>query len=196
MKGIGARRPSPAFVLAFIALLVALGGTGYAALKVPKGSVGTKQLKKNAVTTKKIANNAVTTSKIADNAVTASKVSVTLAPASPLTLTTHWSAPNDGEAAASCYQDREGIVHFAGGIHSEPGAQPTMATLPAACPPPPSNVVVQVPGNLGTGVNNDPYIVQITINSNGTLTNPAGTAGNGTAPKDNLTLASVTFRAR
>ena len=59
-----------------------------------------------------------------------------------------------------------------------------------------NKIVVQVPGNLGTGVNNDPYIVQITINSNGTLTNPAGTAGNGTAPKDNLTLASVTYRAR
>jgi hypothetical protein len=33
-------------VIAFIALLVAMGGTGYAAVALPKNSVGTKQLKK------------------------------------------------------------------------------------------------------------------------------------------------------
>ena len=41
-------RPSPAMVVAITALIVALGGTGYAALKLPKSSVGTAQLKRNA----------------------------------------------------------------------------------------------------------------------------------------------------
>jgi hypothetical protein len=49
------RRPSPAMVVALIALFVALGGGAYAALKLPKGSVGTKQLKKGAVTPPKLA---------------------------------------------------------------------------------------------------------------------------------------------
>jgi hypothetical protein len=61
-------------VVAIIALIVALGGTGYAAVSLPKNSVGSKQLKKNAVTGSKIKANAVTGSKIKANAVTGSKV--------------------------------------------------------------------------------------------------------------------------
>ena len=56
------RRPSPALVVACVALLVALGGTSYATvLQVPRASVGTPQLKRNAVTPAKIAPNAVRT---------------------------------------------------------------------------------------------------------------------------------------
>jgi hypothetical protein len=58
------RAPSPALVISLIALFVALGGTSYAAIHLPKNSVGSKQLKKNAVTSKKIKNGAVTASKI------------------------------------------------------------------------------------------------------------------------------------
>jgi hypothetical protein len=47
-------RPSPATVISLIALFVALGGTGYAAIKLPKNSVGSKQIKKNAVTGAKV----------------------------------------------------------------------------------------------------------------------------------------------
>jgi hypothetical protein len=49
-------RPSPAMAIALIALFVAMGGTGYAALKVANGSIGTKQLKNNAVTGAKVKN--------------------------------------------------------------------------------------------------------------------------------------------
>lgn len=41
-------------VVATLALFIALGGASYAALKLPKNSVGTKQLKNGAVTQKKI----------------------------------------------------------------------------------------------------------------------------------------------
>ena len=41
-------------VIATMALFVALGGSSYAALQLPKGSVGTKQLKRNAVTSPKV----------------------------------------------------------------------------------------------------------------------------------------------
>jgi hypothetical protein len=43
------RRPSPALVVAVIALFVALGGTGYAAFKLPNNSVGANQIKDGAV---------------------------------------------------------------------------------------------------------------------------------------------------
>lgn len=50
-----ARRPSPALVIALIALFVALGGTSYAALNtLPRNSVGTAQIKNGAVTAAKL----------------------------------------------------------------------------------------------------------------------------------------------
>lgn len=46
-------------VVAVIALFIALGGASYAAIKIPKNSVGTKQLKKNAVNSKKVKNHSL-----------------------------------------------------------------------------------------------------------------------------------------
>jgi hypothetical protein len=48
------KTPSPALAVSFVALAVALGGTGYAVTQLPKNSVGTKQIKKNAVTGAKV----------------------------------------------------------------------------------------------------------------------------------------------
>jgi hypothetical protein len=48
------RSISSAHVIAIIALMVALGGTGYAALRIPRSSVGTIQLKKNAVISSRV----------------------------------------------------------------------------------------------------------------------------------------------
>ena len=92
-------RPSPALIVALIALFVSIGGVGYAASKIdtndiknkavtkPKidkqavstnriadQAVKTKKLKDLAVTTDKIADQAVTTDKIADLAVTTGKI--------------------------------------------------------------------------------------------------------------------------
>ena len=47
-------RPSPALVVACVALAVALGGTGYAAIVLPPNSVGTKQLMNGAVVGAKV----------------------------------------------------------------------------------------------------------------------------------------------
>ena len=43
-------------VVAVVALFIALGGASYAAVKLPKNSVGTKQIKKNAVNSSKVRN--------------------------------------------------------------------------------------------------------------------------------------------
>ena len=53
-------------VISLIALFVALGGTGYAAIKLPKNSVTSKTIKKGAVTNAKLGKNAVTGSKVKD----------------------------------------------------------------------------------------------------------------------------------
>ena len=47
-------RPSPALVLASLALAVALGGTGYAAISLPTNSVGPAQLTNGAVIAAKV----------------------------------------------------------------------------------------------------------------------------------------------
>jgi hypothetical protein len=54
------RRPSHATVTAYVALFIALGGTSYAAVKLPKNSVGSAQIKSNAVSSTKVKNGSLT----------------------------------------------------------------------------------------------------------------------------------------
>lgn len=68
------KRLTPSLVISVIALIVALGGVGYAAVKIPKNSVGTKQLKKKAVSTAKLKKGAVTTARLKKNAVSTGKI--------------------------------------------------------------------------------------------------------------------------
>ena len=64
-----ALRPTPALVVAFVALFAAMGGFGYAAVKMKPNSVRSKNIRNGAVTTDKIADGAVTTPKLAPDAV-------------------------------------------------------------------------------------------------------------------------------
>lgn len=66
--------PSPAMVVATVALFVALGGVGYAAVTLPRASVGSAQLRTAAVTETKIADAAVRSFKIRTNAISTTKV--------------------------------------------------------------------------------------------------------------------------
>jgi hypothetical protein len=74
VRKIRERTPSPAMIVACLALTIALSSAGYAAVVLPANSVGTVQLKKNAVTAKKIKKGNVTRGKIAANAVNSAKV--------------------------------------------------------------------------------------------------------------------------
>jgi hypothetical protein len=60
MRKLSARRPSPALVISIVALFVAMGGTGYAALKLPKNSVGSKQIRTGAVGSSEVKNGSLT----------------------------------------------------------------------------------------------------------------------------------------
>jgi hypothetical protein len=61
-------------VVACIALAIALSGVGYAAITIPKGSVGTAQLKNSAVSNAKLQGGSVGTGKLQNNAVNGAKV--------------------------------------------------------------------------------------------------------------------------
>jgi hypothetical protein len=60
--------------VAYAALFVALGGTGYAAVSVGANSVGSRQLRNGAVTNNKLRNGAVGNRKIANGSVTPAKL--------------------------------------------------------------------------------------------------------------------------
>jgi hypothetical protein len=73
MRRILRRRPSPALVVATIALFLAAGGTTYA-LTLPANSVGSAQIQAGRVLNSKLAPGSVSNSKMGRNAVTFSKL--------------------------------------------------------------------------------------------------------------------------
>ena len=75
------RLPSPALVVAGLALVVALGGTTYAATALPKNSVGAKQLKSGSVSTVKLARGSVTSRQIKDHTIVAADIAKSAIPA-------------------------------------------------------------------------------------------------------------------
>jgi hypothetical protein len=79
-----ARRPSPAMVVACLALLVALGGTGIAAVDaLAPNSIGSAQLKRGSVTTPKLASGAVTSAKILNGSLLKADFAPDQVPAGP-----------------------------------------------------------------------------------------------------------------
>jgi hypothetical protein len=69
-------RLSYANAMATIAVFIALGGTSYAAMKLPANSVGSSQLKDSSIGAAKLKGAAVTSPKIAKEAVNGSKIAL------------------------------------------------------------------------------------------------------------------------
>jgi hypothetical protein len=134
--------PSPGLVVACVALLLVLGGTGGAAVSQapPKNSVGTAQLKNNAVTTPKIKNNAVAAAKIAGNAVVAGKIASNAVTSPKIAANAVTSDKvQDGsigasDLAAGAVPPSTALGRFLNGPVAIPSAQTTVAslTIPAA----------------------------------------------------------------
>src|SRR4051812_20534799 len=126
----GRLRPSPAMVVAFIALFVAIGGSSYAVTRLPASSVGSKQLRKSAVRTAHLAKNAVTGAKVKDRSLTASDINVA-------SLAGVASAANATHAGAAAAVDRVTYVRAPGAVPATPdptGTQSAIAGASAACP--------------------------------------------------------------
>ncbi len=70
-------------VTSTMALVVALGGTSYAAITLPANSVGSKQIKKNGVASSDIRSNAVTSPKVKDGSLLAKDFKAGQLPAGP-----------------------------------------------------------------------------------------------------------------
>jgi hypothetical protein len=168
MKGLLSRRPSPALVVAVIALFVAMVGTGYAAFKLPKNSVGSKQIKKEAVSGAKIKKDAVTGAKVKDQSLTGSDINLgtlgtvpsanvanTANGLAPLEATHLIGAPGQpgflGGAGnvpvesglhfnpAGFYKDHDGVVHLQGVVKA--GTSEILFVLPPGFRPAPGTLV-------------------------------------------------------
>src|SRR5581483_1712125 len=74
LRSLARRRPSAALVVSFLALFVALGGAGWAALRLPPRSVGNAQLQNFSVGNAKLKPNSVGPAKIIAGAVGARQV--------------------------------------------------------------------------------------------------------------------------
>lgn len=154
----GIKRPSPAMVVAVIALVCALTGTAWAALG--KNSVGSRQLKSKAVTTGKIANNAVNGAKVANGSLTGSDINIGALGTVP-TATNATNAANAaalGGHAAGCPSGATLIRGLCFDSNSNPEA-PTLEAAAEACaarggylPTPMELYSVRGIINLGTGV--------------------------------------------
>jgi hypothetical protein len=77
LRSLVRRRPSASLVVSFVALFVALGGAGYAAIRIPANSVGSAQLQNNSVGNFKLKSNAVGPKKIINGSVGAKQVNST-----------------------------------------------------------------------------------------------------------------------
>lgn len=151
------RKPSPAMVIAFVSLLVALGGTSYAAFGPFKGD---KIIARHSLSGNRLRNHTITASQVnlnqlgsVPNAISASHAStadsathattadtVALGALQSLTPNTGagWNGtPGFGATAPAWYQDGSGLIHLQGafGHAAACGTPSTLATLPSAAAP-------------------------------------------------------------
>jgi hypothetical protein len=152
-------RPSPAMVVAFIALFVAIGGSSYAVTRLPAGSVGTKQLRRGAVHNNNLGKNAVTGAKVKNRSLTAADINV----ASLAGVASAASAANATHAGAAAGLDRVTYVNGAGSVPAAPPPGPppdnvqatVVAGASAACPP----GTLVVGGGVGVDDNTNTSVV-------------------------------------
>ncbi|MGH7541476.1 MAG: hypothetical protein ACRELC_10795 [Gemmatimonadota bacterium] len=119
-------RPSPAMVVACLALIVALGGTSVAAVsQLARNSVGTPQLRNGAVATPKLRNNAVTSAKVRNRSLRSVDFRAGQLPAGPAGP----ACPAGPAGAAGPAGPSDAYARFLNGPVAVPGALTTLANL-------------------------------------------------------------------
>ena len=140
-------------VVSSLCLFIVLGGAAYAAVTLPKNSVGTKQLKKNAVIGSKIKGSSVVSSDVRDGSLLAKDFGAGQLPAGPkgdkgdkgdsglgalegwqsLAFASGWSNYETGFATVSFRKDQLGRVYLRGLAEKSggtPALEDVIGTLP------------------------------------------------------------------
>jgi hypothetical protein len=191
------KRPSPAMVVAVIALILALTGTAFAALG--KNTVGSRQLKSKSITTGKIANNAVNGAKVANGSLSGSDINIAALGTVP-SATSAASAANAntvGGHAAACPANTILIR----GVCFDAAANPVANTLKEAAdacaakggylPSPMELYSVRGVLNLGTGIGNEhQYTDEVYANTAGVNYSTVTVDGTGAITEQSITSPS------
>ena len=175
------RKPSPAMVVASLALLIALGGSALAGpiAQIARKKPGDKLIKKHSLSGNRLRNHTVSGAQIQQLSWQA------------LTLQNGWvddnGSPDPGRAPAVAV-DVQGIVHFRGAIHCGTGTTCPIqfATLPGSLAP---SKLVRLSANTHTQTTG-----QINVNTDATLQvfNDAND-GSGTQDQIRTALDGVTY---
>src|SRR5881296_1014743 len=120
---------SYANVMATIAVFLALGGGAYAALKLPKNSVGSKQIKKRAVTKAKLHKGAVDGSKVKDHSLTGRQIN--LAKLGTVPNAGHSASADSATTAGSAANAANGARRLDFNVPTANDAAPSVANQPA-----------------------------------------------------------------
>ncbi|MGA8744432.1 MAG: hypothetical protein WB507_01030 [Solirubrobacterales bacterium] len=164
-------------VVSTLCLFVLLGGSAYAALKIPRNSVGTRQLQAKSVTNGKLANGAVNGAKIAEGSITGQNINLSALGTVPnaANAVSAQNANTVDEHSASCPQGATLIR----GLCFDAQPNPAVSTVKEAAddcaakggylPSPLELYSVRGVLNLGTGVGSDhQYTDEFYGNTNGT----------------------------
>jgi len=139
MRRLAHRRPSPAMVVALLALFVALGGSSYAAVKIRAGdirtgAVGTRAIANNSIRSADVRNGVVTGSDVKDDSLTNADVdNTTLRAKSAETASSAASADRAANATNADALDSLDSTAFARlSCGSSPGALKGVVTVAAS----------------------------------------------------------------
>ncbi len=190
-------RPSPAMVVAMTALVVALAGSAYAAVKI-----GGKNIKPNAIKTSKIKNGAVTGPKLAAGAVSAANLAPGAIPANSLADGSVTTAKigdgavttakiGDGAVTAAKLDPNERADAFTSshGQVSLPTAVETTAMQTAL--PVPGNYVLTVSGEIGNASGAANFIACSLLDANDPLASSGSATTNSNTFQDSISLTGI-----
>lgn len=131
LRSLVRRRPSASLVVSFLALFAALGGAGWAAIRVPANSVGTAQLQNFSVGNAKLKTHSVGPAKIIPGSVGSGQVNpsqVQVRVAGPCTMGAIQSIAQSGDITCTpALPDEYGASGTASTVTSNP-ATPTQVT--------------------------------------------------------------------
>jgi hypothetical protein len=215
------RRPSPATVIAVIALVVAMSGGAYAALRPAKNSVTSRSIRNGQVKTADLANGAVNSAKVADGSLESGDLAQgALAPEATIPITpnplgstdpcetgqvgifcgiaaetptpSQWVNAGGGFAEGGYYRDGEGVVHLSGLVKAAyPTRTQRIFTLPPGYRPAATHAFSTGCWTFSDMTPSNYFPCPVAVQSDGGVVE----LGGGKYPTSGLILDGISFRA-
>jgi hypothetical protein len=200
------RRPAFANAVSLLALFIALGGTSYAVINLPAGSVGNRELKRDAVTASKIRNRSIGPAELTPDAAGrrgprgpqgpagtdglpgAAGDAVGPEPWQPLPFAGAWTNYGSGFVGGAYRKDPHGRVYVRG-LVTKNGGSPVSGDVIAILPPgyrPPAKQLFAV----GTGGDTGQLYGRLDVLPSGVLTWLTGASG---GEDDATSLDTISF---